>query len=374
MIDFLRLIAWYILQFFKRVVQFMVAIVFLIFIYAMIPGRDDTRTANFQGRFEDTPVSAVAFSPDGKSLAVAHYLNSVMEVLDLDKGTKRYSVDVTPGTIQIHFKDDGSISANNQSSVMHFDANGRFLVEHAPSNPATLWLSYFPKCGKFLYQSGPTNPVLLENETEPRNTVELANLLKEKRIRVRRILDDCRTVFCDVFGSERFNEDQFLYSMLFDIETGEIKQKFTDYSNGYVEKLSNNHFVSVKEEGVYIKIFDYQDHAVAWEFVRPIKEMNAFNGSRYEMLFSPGGEAHLIATGFMGYDTDDWLERHILRPTYGTIDVWNYKRKSKAYTMKFTKSPLAITFSADGKKLAIGFSDGSVAVWENPLELIRDTK
>ena len=95
----------------------------------------DTKTGDEQGLFADSPgqINALAFSPDGKTLASAGFANTIIQLWDLQSGSKiskhtfRSKTEVISG---LAFSQDGSrvIFVKKYGSIRHWDLKSNKIV------------------------------------------------------------------------------------------------------------------------------------------------------------------------------------------------------------------------------------------------------
>ncbi|MCG9128745.1 WD40 repeat domain-containing protein [Candidatus Poribacteria bacterium] len=95
----------------------------------------DTKTGDEKGLFADNPaqINALAFSPDGKTLASAGFANMIIQLWDLQTGSKlskhtfRSKTEVISG---LAFSQDGSrvIFSKKYGSIRHWDLNSKKIV------------------------------------------------------------------------------------------------------------------------------------------------------------------------------------------------------------------------------------------------------
>ncbi len=287
-------------------------------------------------------VSAVAFSPDGKHLAIGQpqrvstsgnneYL---LKLYDLGSGQETHSFRIPAGT---------------NFNLIVFSPDWQHVVVNAPDHSATLWnLHSGRQEAIFIGHKHPLSSIAFSSDGSKLVTADMAGVVKlwntetgKERLTLTKQPSLIRWCSFSPNGRQLATADESQSVKLWDADTGQMLPPVT----------SNEDMLSAAvffPDGRRLLTAAINGNMQIWDLStrRKLTTLSGHSGYIQSIAFSPDGK--ILATG--NYDR--------------TVKLWNISTGQEMTTIKGHGSAvLAVSWSPDGKRLVTGSADNSVKIW-----------
>ncbi len=288
-------------------------------------------------------INKIAYSPDGKRLAVASSIG--VWIYDADRGKELDLLTEHTNWVQsIAFNPNGNIlaSGSDDGSIRLWDTRTSTHLRTMTDNMSLITNVVFSGDGKMLASSDKDNTIRLRNT----QTGKLQKTLKEHEDRI-------FSMWLSTDGKALASASRDNTIRLWDTQTGEIRKTF---DLEHTEEITEMAF---SPDGKTLAVWGWDTPIHLWD-VQTGKLHKTLKGQErdviYEMAFSPDGKT--LASG--SYDT--------------TIRLWDTQTGKLQKTLTGHLSDiLSVAFSPDGKILANVVEDNTICLWDAKTGAIHQT-
>jgi WD40 repeat protein len=317
-------------------------------------------------RGEGGEVTALAFAPDGLTLAFASTKGADVRTWDIPRRSEKHTLK-TPGVVShLRFTPSCGLIAWDpawEDKVRAWDAGGRLVSVPRPFSKPCSELVYCPESQTFAVasedQGHKSSKIILEdaNSGSKRFTLDVLGSITTPMA----ITPDGR--FLAVGTMTLVSDPTFVHPEVYvwDIKNGTARSQFCiPGAPNRLELSPDGRFLAAwwLNEGMVIEIWDVKIGKIKTTLRANIK------ASLSDVKFSPDGRTLAVGAG----DRTSSMVPVVrgLDRVYGEVRLWELPTAKNVETFVTSCPVTRIAFSADGRSLAVGCDDGTVELWAVP--------
>ena len=326
-------------------------------------------------------IRSIAFAPDGSTVAFASWLGESIHVWDLKSKSKKFVLNCPIFTDKLQYTDSGElvqVSSADSGRITLWDSEGKVIGSYRDVKEYTLQIKGISKSCRYA-----------ESEFKARSGEETIIELKLFDVKSGDIVDSlrCAGLFKSCFI---YSNDGCSFGLVMMPHNPEDRSKFgmtviANLSEGSFKVLpvvtctpGNTRFSLISDD--IVAIYEGEMNLGRGVRVWDLKSGEHFATIPYDSMEfppivkpSPDRTKIAVAGGDLMHHTliplPDLFNGH-----HGEVKLWDIAESKSRKEYKTDRIVTAIEFSPDGRRVAVGFEDGTVEILNESFTMTRSRK